>query len=259
MTVVAIIPARMAATRFPGKPLAKLLGLPMIEHVRRRVQLAASVDRVVVATCDEEIAQTVRAFGGLAAMTSPSHERCTDRVAEAARQYPADVVVNVQGDEPCLLPEMIDAAVRPLTEDPAVVCVNLMAPLTSDADWMGRDMVKVVADAKGDALYFSREPIPSRAKAPDGAYPRHRQVGIIAFRAEFLKRFTELPQTPLERIESVDMLRALEHGYPIRMVVVQGALMSVDSPADLVRAEALLAADPLVKRYLDPAAAEQTR
>lgn len=250
LKVIGIIPARMASTRFPGKPLAPILGLPMIEHVRRRASLAASMDEVVVASCDQEVLDVVRSAGGQAVPTSPTHERCTDRVAEAARRFKAEIVVNVQGDEPCLLPPMIEAAIEPLRSDPAVVCVNLMTPLTREEDWMSPNTVKVVVNLKSDALYFSREPIPSRAKAPDGASPVYRQVCILAFRSEFLQQFAQLPPTPLERIESVDMMRVLEHGYAVRMVPVSGEMVSVDVPEDLARAERWLASDPLVERYL---------
>lgn len=247
--IVGIIPARMASTRFPGKPLACIIGLPMIEHVRRRVALASSITQVVVATCDQEIAELVTASGGVVALTSPAHERCTDRVAEAARDIDADIIVNVQGDEPCVVPEMLEALVSPLLKDPTLVCTNLMAPITRDEEFERPDVVKVVVNLKGDAMYFSREPIPSKRKAPNANYRSFKQLGIVAFRAGFLQTFARLAQTPLETLESVDMMRALEHGYTIRMVGCDQEVVGVDRPADLDRAAALLKNDPLIWQY----------
>lgn len=238
----------MASTRFPGKPLASILGLPMIEHVRRRVMLTPSINEVVVATCDQEIADVVTAAGGKVVLTSKLHERCTDRVAEAALKINADIIVNVQGDEPCVLPQMLEALVKPLLDDPSVVCTNLMAPIVDNDEYESSDVVKVVADLKGDALYFSREPIPSRKKAT-GKYPKLKQLGIVAFRASFLQEFAQLAPTPLEVAESVDMMRAVEHGYPVRMVLCEQQVVGVDRLSDIQKASAVLSRDPLVKEY----------
>lgn len=247
--VIAVIPARMASTRFPGKPLAPILGLPMIEHVRRRVGLTDEVSEVVVATCDGAIAEVVAAAGGTAVLTSSEHERCTDRVAEAAAGLRADIVVNVQGDEPCVRPEMLKALIAPLIDDPSVLCTNLMSPIDVEEEFDNPDVVKVVADRKGDALYFSREPIPSRRKASGSGPARFKQLGIIAFRSDFLQTFARLEATPLEAAESVDMMRAVEHGYAIRMVPCLHSGVGVDRPQDIARASAVLRDDPLVVRY----------
>ncbi|MFZ5447605.1 MAG: 3-deoxy-manno-octulosonate cytidylyltransferase [Thermodesulfobacteriota bacterium] len=247
--IIAIIPARMASTRFPGKPLADILGLPMIEHVRRRVALAPLVNEVVVATCDREIAEAVVAGGGRAVMTAPTHERCTDRVAEAALGQEADIVINVQGDEPLVHPAMLEPLLSPLLAEATLPCTNLMAKIHSEAEFHSPNVVKTVCDLKGNALYFSREPIPSLSKAGGLVFAKYKQLGIIAFRREFLQCFTNLPPTPLEQVESVDMLRAVEHGYPVRMVETSFDVVGVDTPEDLARAKQLMETDPLFPSY----------
>lgn len=250
MKVAAIIPARMAASRFPDKPLKPILGLPMIEHVRRRVQLSPKVDEVVVATCDKSIFDVVQAAGGKAVMTADTYERCTDRIAEAARGMDADIYINVQGDEPLVLPEMMDQIVAPFFEDSTLECVNLAVPIVDDAEFNDVNAVKVVTNVKGEMIYASREPIPSRSKAPDNNFRKLKQLGIIAFSADFLQKFTELPATPLEEVESVDMLRAVEHGYRVQMVETGGVMIGVDLPGDIARVEKVLENDPLVEKYM---------
>ena len=249
MKVVAVIPARMASTRFPGKPLADILGLPMIEHVRRRVALSPLIQEVVVATCDREIFATVTANGGRAVMTAPTHERCTDRVAEAMAAIAGDIVINVQGDEPLVHPNMFASLLVPFRHEPELPCTNLMSEIVGDAEFVNPNVVKTVCDLKGNALYFSREPIPSVRKAGGLAFQKYKQLGIIAFRQEFLHVFTNLAPTPLEAVESVDMLRAVEHGYSVRMVVTPFQVIGVDTPEDLARARALMKHDELVRSY----------
>jgi 3-deoxy-manno-octulosonate cytidylyltransferase (CMP-KDO synthetase) len=250
MKVVAIIPARMGSSRFPGKPLADIAGLPMIEHVRRRVSLCAMIDEVIVATCDKEIMDVVEKNGGRAAMTLPTHERCTDRIAEAALEIDADIVLNVQGDEPLVKPEMFEPLITPLMDDPELYCVNLMSEIGDEKDFESSDIVKVVCDLEGYALYFSREPVPSRRKAGGLTFKRYKQLGIIAFRKDFLLTYTKLTPTPLEQIESVDMLRILEHGYRLRMVPTPLESIGVDTPADLERASEMMKKDALYRTYL---------
>lgn len=249
MRTVAVIPARMASTRFPGKPLANLRGLPLIEHVRRRVALSERVSDVIVATCDREIADVVTTYGGRVAMTASTHLRCTDRVAEAARTIDADLILNVQGDEPLVRPEMFEPLVDALEADPVLGCANLMAELQSEAEYHSADVVKTVIDRAGNALYFSREALPSARKAAGVSFQKYKQLGIIIFRKEFLARFSALPPTPLEIVESVDMLRALECGYDVRMVPTTWRAIGVDTPADLERAAALMAGDDLAPAY----------
>jgi len=248
--VVCIIPARMASSRFPGKPLAPIMGLPMIEHVRRRVALCDWLAAVVVATCDEEIRRVVEEAGGHVIMTKSVHERCTDRIAEAADGLKADIVVNVQGDEPMVLPRMLQEVAAPLLRDPALHAANLATEIEGPEEFADPNAPKLVANLAGDILYVSREPIPSRKKAGTDAYRKLKQLGIIAFRSDFLQSFSKLAATPLEQIESVDMLRAIEHGYRVRVVVTKGRMIGVDRPEDVARVEQALATDPLVARYL---------
>jgi 3-deoxy-manno-octulosonate cytidylyltransferase (CMP-KDO synthetase) len=252
--VVAVIPARMGSSRFPGKPLAPLLGRPMIEHVARRALMCDLLDAVYVATCDEEIRSAVEQFGGEAIMTSPTHERASDRVAEAAENFEAEVVVMIQGDEPMVTPSMIAAAVAPFAEDAAVSCVNLARRIDRREEYFDRNTIKVTMNARGDALYFSRAPIPADAFAreTDGVCPPvFKQVCVIPFRRDFLHEFARLPQTPLERAESIDMLRAIEHGRPVRLVLIEEETHAVDTAEDLRLVEALMTNDPLVRLYAD--------
>jgi 3-deoxy-manno-octulosonate cytidylyltransferase (CMP-KDO synthetase) len=243
-SVVAVIPARYQSTRFPGKALAELGGRPMIEHVYRRAAEAPAVDAVVVATDDQRIVDAVEAFGGFARMTSSAHRTGTDRVAEVAADLTCAIVVNVQGDEPLIEPAMIGAVVEPLRLDPSIPMATVRRLLTDPDDYTSPHVVKVVTDARGDALYFSRAPIP--AAPADGPAEAVRaaayvHVGLYAFQREFLLRFAALPQTPLERSESLEQLRALEHGYRIRTVVTEHHSIGVDTPDDLERARRLSA------------------
>jgi 3-deoxy-manno-octulosonate cytidylyltransferase (CMP-KDO synthetase) len=250
--VVAVIPARMGSSRFPGKPLAPLLGRPMIEHVVRRAERCDLLDAVYVATCDEEIRAAVERFGGRVFMTSAAHERASDRVAEAAEHFEAEVVVMIQGDEPMVTPGMIAASVAPLFEDASVSCVNLARRITSPEEYFDRNTVKVLMNVKGDAVVFSRAPIPDGAFARNVAGvspPVFKQVCVIPFRHHFLREFARLPQTPLERAESIDMLRAIEHGRPVRLVLIEEDTHAVDNPEDLRLVESLLKDDPLVRLY----------
>lgn len=221
----------------------------MVEHVVRRAELCESVDAVYVATCDDEIRNAVEEFGGCVLMTSKSHERATDRVAEAARRLGADVIVMVQGDEPMITPKMVAAAIAPISTDPEVDCVNLVHRIDSTAEINDRNTIKVVMGLNRDALYFTRSPIPATDFASGDRPEFYKQVCVIAFRRDFLVDFTSLPQTPLERAESIDMLRALEHGRRVRLVETDIETHSVDTPADLRLVEARMALDPLLGRY----------
>jgi len=249
MKIIAVLPARMGSSRFPGKPLAPILGRSMIEHVYWRTLMCGALDEVYVATCDREIAEATEKFGGRAVMTSSAHQRASDRVAEVAQRLEADVFLLVQGDEPMIFPEMIDLALGPLLQDPAVLCTNLASPIRSREEFEDPNTIKVVMAKNGDALYFSREPIPTRTRLSFDELPVYKQVCVIPFRRDFLLRYTALEPTPLEQAESIDMLRALEHGYPIRLVKSEYMTQSVDTPADLARVEGLMQDDPLVQRY----------
>jgi 3-deoxy-manno-octulosonate cytidylyltransferase (CMP-KDO synthetase) len=252
LRIVAIIPARVNSSRYPGKPLATLLRRPMIEHVLRRTAMCERLDAVYVATCDEEIGQAVEKIGGQVLMTSAAHERASDRVAEAAERVEADIVVMIQGDEPMITPPMILSAIAPMLGDSSVRCVNLARRIITREQYVDRNTIKVVMNAGGDALYFSRAPIPAIDFAGDSAsarVPVFKQVCVIPFRRDYLREFARLPPTPLERAESIDMLRVLEHGGRVRLVETDVDTHAVDTPADLRLVESLMQNDPLVALY----------
>ena len=250
MRIVAGIPARMGSSRYPGKPLAPLLGLTMIEHVYKRTALCSQLDEVFVATCDQEIMDAVAAFGGKAVMTSDTHQRASDRIAEASENLDADIVVMVQGDEPMLIPEMVDAALEPMINDPSILCVNLAKRIDTLEEYQDRNTIKVVMDLEGNALYYSREPVPTKQIQDFGKFPVFKQVCIIPFRREFLLEYSRLEPTPLEVAESVDMLRILEHGMSVRLVETDVSSHAVDTEADLKMVEGLMTGDPVLARYM---------
>ncbi len=212
----------------------------MIEHVYRRASQARGIAQVVVATDDLRIVRAVEAFGGVARLTLPTHPTGSDRIAEVARGMNYDVVVNIQGDEPFIEPSMIEQALGPFADDPTVLMTTLRRRITDQADLANPNVVKVVVDGRGDALYFSRAPIPF-ARDQIGAarpadIPAFRHVGLYAYRREFLLTMTTLDQTPLERAEALEQLRVLEHGYRIRAVETSYDSVSVDTSEDLERA-----------------------
>ena len=253
MKIVAIIPARMGSSRFPGKPLAPILGCPMIEHVYRRTSLCQALDDVIVATCDLEIFESVEAFGGKAIMTSPTHERASDRVAEAVADMDCEVIVMVQGDEPMTYPEMIAKSLEPfLSGDGEAACVNLMARIKDQKEFEDPNTIKVVMDQDGFALYMSREPIPTLHLQDFEQISAFKQVCIIPFTANALQEFIQLDPTPLEVAESIDMMRFIEHGRKVKMIETSFSTHAVDNPADLKLVEELLREDPLTQRYLEP-------
>ncbi|TAK90635.1 MAG: 3-deoxy-manno-octulosonate cytidylyltransferase [Burkholderiaceae bacterium] len=245
MKILALIPARMGSSRFPGKPMAPLLGKPMIGHVYDRVARNPLLTVTAVATCDREIADYIESIGGRAVMTGGHHERASDRCAEALAILEQedgvtyDIVVMVQGDEPMTHPDMISEAVNPMLADPSLQIVNLLGKIESTAEFEDRNCIKVVCDLQSNALYFSREPIPTRAKEP--VVPMGKQVCIIPFRRNFLLEYTRMAPTPLEIAESVDMMRVLEHGLKVRMVPTRHSSNAVDTPADLAKVEQLMA------------------
>jgi 3-deoxy-manno-octulosonate cytidylyltransferase (CMP-KDO synthetase) len=240
----------MASSRFPGKPLASLHGLPMIEHVLRRAKLCTQLDEVYVATCDQEIREAAEGFGAKVIMTSAAHERATDRVAEAAEHFAAETIVMIQGDEPMITPEMIETALKPFRSDPLTACVNLVHRITSQQEFIDPNTIKVVADLNGDALYFSRSPIP-HVNLEHTTAKIFKQVCVIPFTRQCLQEFSQLSPTPLERAESIDMLRLLEHGRSVRVVETSVTTHAVDTPADLQLVQTIMKADPLMQQYLD--------
>jgi 3-deoxy-manno-octulosonate cytidylyltransferase (CMP-KDO synthetase) len=238
MIVVAIIPARYASTRFPGKPLADICGKPMIQHVYERTMQAESVSRVIVATDDERIRAAVVGFGGDVAMTRSDHPSGTDRLAEVAVTLDADLIVNVQGDEPMIDPNMIDQAVKPLLNDSSIVMGTLKSRIESDEDFGNPNVVKVVSDNAGFALYFSRTSIPHRRDETDVALFKH--VGLYVYRRDFLLTYPQLPETALEKAEKLEQLRVLEHGYRIYVTETDRQSIGVDVPADLQKVVSVL-------------------
>lgn len=250
MKTIAFIPARMGSSRFPGKPIAQILGRSMIEHIYKRVAMSKSLDATYIATCDEEIRQIAESFGAPVIMTADTHERASDRVAEAVTHIPdAELIVMVQGDEPMTHPNMIDTAVAPFRNDPELGCVNLVRKIDHEADYHDFNTIKVVMNQQNNALYMSRRPIPSLAKTGFADTAAYKQVCIIPFRRETLFQYTRLLPTPLEQLESIDMLRLLEHGLQVKMVPTEFNTQAVDTMADLLRVEKLMAADPLLARY----------
>lgn len=242
--ILVLIPARMGSSRFPGKPMAKILGRPMIGHVYQQVSKSPLVDLVAVATCDQVIYDYIVSIGGKAIMTSSKHERASDRCAEAllslekeqGQRY--DIVVMVQGDEPMVHPEMIEEALSPILKDPKIKVTNLIAEIKTKEEFEDRNCIKVVCDLESNALYFSREPIPT------GGYSvktkKYKQVCIIPFERDFLIHYSKLKPTPFEIAESVDMMRVLEHGEKIKMSATKHESKAVDTKADLLEVERLM-------------------
>ena len=259
--VVAIIPARYASTRLPGKPILDIGGKPMVVRVAERARQVAVIDRVIIATDDQRIFDAVTAAGEEAMMTSPDHPTGTDRLAEVAAKLPKiledDIIVNVQGDEPLIEPATIESALAPLLADSSLVMSTTSEPIESAADLLNPNVVKVVTDPQGFALYFSRSPIPfpraavqqhgslETAIAAEPAllnrYAKH--TGMYVYRREFLLRYAKLPSTPLEQSELLEQLRALEHGYRIKVVRVAHRSIGVDTPEDLDRVRKMFGQD----------------
>lgn len=254
MKVIGIIPARMGSSRYPGKPLALIHGMPMIGHVFHRCKMSQLLDEVYVATCDREIEDYVHSIGGKAVMTKDTHERCSDRTVEALLKIESttneqpEIIVMIQGDEPMITSEMINQAVQPMVDDPSIKVLNLMSELKTRAEHSDPNEVKVVVDLKGNALYFSREPIPSWKKGAESV-PMLKQVCVIPFRRDFLLEYDQLEPTPLEIVESVDMMRVLEHGYNVKMIMTQAESYAVDTKEDLDHVVKLMNNDSLMQLY----------
>ena len=238
--VLAVIPARYASTRFPGKPLVDIQGKPMIQHVWERVRGVPAIERVLIATDDPRIVQAAQGFGAEVMMTSPAHLSGTDRMWEVAQTLPEfEWVLNVQGDEPFINPAHLQAALDGIQRFPAADIITLVTPIHTVHDWQEPNLVKAVLTAQGQALYFSRAPVPFHRDAPEdaSALPQgaYRHIGIYLYRRTALDRFTQLPPSPLEQLEKLEQLRALEAGMTIYAAVVSEAPVGVDTPADLIR------------------------
>jgi 3-deoxy-manno-octulosonate cytidylyltransferase (CMP-KDO synthetase) len=239
--VIVVIPARYGSTRLPGKPLISLAGKPMIQRVVERARLAKRVDRVIVATDDERIVKAVEGFGGEARMTRTEHRTGTERVAEVGAREEGDVFVNVQGDEPLLDPHAIDVAVNSLLEEPQASISTVVTPIKTPGDIMDPNVVKTVLDFDGNAIYFSRAPIPWVRDTASKIQVRHlKHLGLYVFQREALLEYPTLPQGELERIEQLEQLRWMENGWKIRVAEVEHDAVSVDVPEDVARVEKLL-------------------
>lgn len=255
MNIISIIPARMSSSRFPGKPLKKIMGMPMIGHCYKRSAMCEEISETYVATCDVEIKDYIDSIGGKTIMTSNVHERATDRTAEAMIKIEkksgkkVDIVVMIQGDEPMIIPEMISLSLKPFKKNHEIKVVNLYSDIKSIEEFEDPNEVKVVIDNNNNALYFSREPIPSRRKGVN-TVPMYKQVCIIPFKRDYLLQFNETKQTPLEIIESIDMLRTLENRDIVKMVYAKKTTYSVDTKEDLENVEKLMKSDSLVKKYI---------
>ena len=239
--VIVVIPSRYGSTRLPGKPLVQLAGKPMVQHVYERAKRAQTVHRVIVATDDQRIMDAVAAFGGEARMTRSDHRTGTERIAEVAVHEPGDVFVNVQGDEPLIDPVAIDTAVGALLEEPQAQVSTVATPIRHAGDIMDPNVVKTVLDFDGNALYFSRAPIPWIRDTQQKVHVNYwKHLGLYVFQREALLEFPTLPQGELERIEQLEQLRWLENGWKIRVAEVVHDAVSVDVPEDVARVEKLM-------------------
>ncbi len=251
--VVAIIPARWASTRFPGKPLAQIKKKPMIQWVVEQAQKVSRIAEVIVATDDDRILDAVTAFGGKAVKTSQDHTTGSDRIAEVASGLNCDIVVNIQGDEPLIPPENIEQVIDCLDKDPALNVATLMMAVHESDEIIDPNVVKVVTNQKGRALFFSRSAIPFHRDEWKNGWPENiskskeagmsrvfKHVGLYAYRRSFLLDFTRMPPTPLEQLEKLEQLRILEHGYPIQVEITEKISMGVDRIEDLDKIERFL-------------------
>jgi len=238
--VVAVIPARMASIRLPGKPLADICGLPMIEHVRQRTIGCKRIDRVIVATPDEEIRRAVEAFGGEVIMTSNTHEDCIDRVAEVATQLDTEQpIIMVQGDEPLVNTFSLDILIGTFS-DCGYHCAVLVEKLRSVQELFSRDVVKTVISIKNEVLYFSREPVPTTLYDEAKDFVRYKLLGIVIFSKDFLRAFAMSAKSPLEKIEKIGLLRLMEAGYKIKAVLTYGETVGVDNELELKRVREIM-------------------
>ncbi|NIA15824.1 MAG: 3-deoxy-manno-octulosonate cytidylyltransferase [Nitrospiraceae bacterium] len=241
--VLTIIPARFASTRFPGKIIAPLAGKPLVVHTYERALQARLVSDVVIATDAQEVAEAVRPFGANVVMTRPDHPSGTDRIAEVAANTDADIIVNVQGDEPLIDPNTIDATIRPLLDEPGLPMATVRHQITDPDKIADPNIVKVIADASGHAIYFSRTPIPYiRDEADRAANPAcyWQHIGLYVYRRDFLLEYAQMPQTPLEQLEKLEQLRVIENGYSIAVVGTEYTCVGVDTPEDLELVRSML-------------------
>lgn len=255
MKILGIIPARLASKRFPDKPLKEIHGMPMVGHVYNRVKMCNEFQEIFVTSCDKEINEYIRTIGGNAIYTSKNHKRPSDRAAEALQKIEEklktkfDIVVIISADEPMITSQMIANALSPIMIDYKIKIVNLMTEIKSMADFNSENTIKVVVDINNNAIYFSREPIPSNKKGGTG-FPMLKQIGIYTFRRDFLLEFNKTPQTPLEIVESIDMMRVIENGMKVKMVFSERITYSVDIPENLTKVKKLMLDDYYTKKYI---------
>jgi 3-deoxy-manno-octulosonate cytidylyltransferase (CMP-KDO synthetase) len=239
--ILGVIPARFASSRFPGKVLAQISSKTMLQHVYERASLARYLTATIIATDDERVYEAARSFGARVRMTRADHLSGTDRVAEAASAENAEIVVNIQGDEPLIDPAAIDAAILPLAHDSEIVMSTLKKKIEDPREIADPNVVKVVTDRAGDAIYFSRCPIPYE-RDQTGSRTHFKHIGLYVYRRDFLMGYSALPVGPLEQAERLEQLRALENGYPIRVVETEYESLGVDTPEDLERVSKLFQA-----------------
>lgn len=253
--IIGIIPARMNSSRFPGKPMKTILGMPMVGHCMYRARLCESLDRVIVATCDAEIYDYVISEGFECIMTSSKHERASDRIAEALlifeqnNKCTVDYAVLLQGDEPMTAPKAINDAVQKIIGEPNYKVLNLFGKITEDAEFRDFNTVKVVINSLDEAMYFSREPVPSSSLARQ-KFPKYKQICVIPFERNFLLDYTKMQPSLTEIVESVDMNRVLDYGGKVLMQYTDELNFSVDTPEDLVKVTNLMLNDRICKSYI---------
>jgi 3-deoxy-manno-octulosonate cytidylyltransferase (CMP-KDO synthetase) len=254
--IIAIIPARIDASRFPNKVLAPILGVPMLGHCYYRTRMCKAFDEVYIATCDEVVREYGESIGAKVIMTKNTHTRAMDRTAEAVQKIeqetgePVDIVVQMQGDEPMIQPDVLSSAISKIVAEPSINIMNLVQRITDPRDLEIPDVLKVVTDLQGNMLYYSRSTIPYDTKKYDKEVPYIKTLGVHLFRKDFLFKFLEMAPTPLEIIESTDMLRILENGYKIATLMVEQEMSSVDTPDDLRIVEEKMKDDPLLATYV---------
>ncbi len=246
--VLGAIPARMGSSRFPGKPLKLIAGKSMIWHVWQRALLSGVLDDLVIATCDEEIKTAAEEFGAKVVMTSDKHTRANDRVAEVASKIPCEIILNIQGDEPCLNPQLIRDVVNHIRKNPHVQCSNPVAVIETKEERETPHDIKVCFDLNGRIVYFSRCPVPSDSVV-ERKYPCYRQIPILAFRSEFCQKLAKLKPGPLELQEGTDLLRAVEHNLPVHILKTKYQTKGVDIPSDIQEVEKRMEKDPIYNRY----------
>jgi len=237
--VIGVIPARYSSSRFPGKVLAPIKGKPMIQRVWERVRQCRRIEDILVACDHPEVMEAVKAFGGRAVMTSDSHPSGTDRIAEAVKNEAVEIIINIQGDEPLIVPEVIDELAGALLDNAEYPMASMMTTIHDEETWQNPNAVKVVVNQRGEAMYFSRAPIPYRRDGKDAREVKiFKHIGLYAYRKDFLMKFAQLPDSLLEQTEKLEQLRVLQAGFSIKMIETDYDSVGVDAPVDIAKVEA---------------------